>query len=709
MLGFSVPESRAVPHVLALLAGSLLLVPPAPLAAQAPATTPDTIQTDSLAQRLAEVQVVGVPRTYRPTSLRSLTRTPTRIERIPQAVTLIPRALIEDQAMTGLGDLVRYVPGVTMAQGEGHRDAPVLRGTLTTADFFVDGIRDDLQYLRDLYNVERVDVIKGPAALTLGRGTGGGAFNRVSKVADGRRVRALDLVRDSHGQARVAADLGYAIDTRVAVRVNAMAEESETFRDRMALSRRGFAPAIRIQLGTATRLEFAGERFRDDRIVDRGVPSQDGRPWRGSPTAFFGNPEWSRSAIDVATSRIELTHQIRDGLALRSVLAYGDYAKFYDNVFPGGAISSQGTVAMAAYTSATDRTNLLAQTDLVWEPTLAGQRHTVLIGIEGGRQQSGNRRINTAGGTVTLADRGRTFVPDFNRGPAIDNRNALDLLALVVQDQIQLSPRVSAIAGVRWERFALGFDDRRAGARDVDRTDAMVSPRVGLVWEARPTLALYGGWTTSALPQSGEQFNTLDVTRAGLEPERFENLEIGARWQATEGLLVSTALYRLDRTNTTAPGSVPGTVVLTGAQRAEGLEVAAQGEVTSRWRMIGALALQDARITATTVAAPAGRRAPLVPRTSASLWNRVMLRPRVSAALGIVHQGAQYASITNDVTLPSYTRLDGGLFVAVTDALRVQLNAENLAGTRYWFTAHNDDNLTPGAPTLLRTSLVLRF
>jgi len=653
--------------------------------------------------------VIGVPRSYRPRSLRSLTRTSTRIEQIPQAVTLIPRAFIEDQAMTGLGDLVRYVPGVTMAQGEGHRDAPVLRGNLTTADFFVDGIRDDLQYLRDLYNVERVDVIRGPAALTLGRGTGGGAFNRVMKTADGQRVRSLDLVRDSYGQGRIAGDLGFAIDDRVAVRVNAVSEESGTFREAMTISRRGVAPAIRIQFDGDTRLEFSGELFRDDRIVDRGVPSLDGLPWRGATGTFFGNPEWSRSAIDVSTGRAELTHQLRSGLALRSVVSYGHYGKFYDNVFAGGAVSSQGTVAIAAYNSATDRTNLLLQTDLVWEPTIAGQRHTILFGIEGGRQQSENRRINTSGGTFSLEDRGRSFVPDFTRTPAVDNANDLDLLAFVAQDQVQLTERLTALAGLRWERYALAFDDRRPGAPDFDRTDAMLSPRIGLVWAPRSTLSFYGGWTTSALPQSGEQFNTLDLIRAGLEPERFENLEVGARWQATRGLMVSGALYRLDRTNTSAPGAVPGTVVLTGAQRAEGLELSAQGEVTARWRMIGALALQDARITATTSAAPAGRRAPLVPRTSASLWNRVLLSPRVSAALGIVHQGEQYASITNAVTLPAYARLDGGLFLTLTESLRVQLNAENLTGTRYWFSAHTDNNLSPGAPTLLRTSLALRF
>jgi len=681
----------------------------APVAAQQKPTPRDSMPADSAAQRLVSVQVVGVPRTYRPKVLTALTRTPTPIERIPQTVTVIPRDLIEDQAMTGLADLVRYIPGVTMAQGEGHRDAPVLRGNITTSDFFVDGVRDDLQYLRDLYTVERVDVIKGPAALTLGRGTGGGAFNRVSKTANGQLVRSLDLTRDRFGQARIAGDLGFAIDSRVAVRVNVVSEESGTFRDAMSISRRGLAPTVRIQLGPETRVEFSGERFRDDRIVDRGVPSLDGRPWAGSTTAFFGNPDWSRSAIDVATTRAELTHRVREGLTLRSVLSYGAYGKFYDNVFPNGAVSPQGTVAIGAYNSATDRTNLLAQTDLVWEPTLGGRRHTVLVGVEGGRQQSTNRRINTSGGTFSLADRGRSFVPDFTRTPAIDNANDLDLLAMVAQDQFQLTEQVMAIAGVRWERFALAFDDRRAGTRDFDRTDDILSPRLGLVWEAQPRLSFYGGWTTSALPQSGEQFNSLDLTRAGLEPERFENIEVGLRWQPTAGLLVSGALYRLDRTNTTAPGAAAGTVVQTGAQRAEGLELAAQGEVTRRWRTIAALAVQEAYISATTSAAPAGRRAPLAPRVSASLWNRVMLLPRLSVALGLVHQGEQFASITNAVTLPAYTRVDGGLFFTLSDAVRLQLNAENLTGARYWFSAHNDNNLSPGGPGLLRTSVMLRF
>ena len=685
----------------ALALSVILGCTPARLAAQqASAPQPHAVDT---------IRIVGSQDRYRARTTRSLSRTPTSLMETPQAVILLSRDVIDDQAITGLGELVRYVPGVTMAQGEGHRDAPVLRGNISTADFFVDGLRDDLQYLRDLYNVERVDVIKGPAALTFGRGTGGGAINRVMKAADGRRVRALDVTRDRFGQARLAGDLGGTVGKRLAWRLNAVDEQSATFRESMAIRRRGVAPVARVTIGARTAVEIQGERFVDDRTVDRGVPSLDGGPWRGDVSAFFGNPDASRSTIDVATLRTVVDHAWSDALTLRTVVSIGDYAKSYDNVFPGGPIAAADrTVPIAAYTSATDRTNALAQVDLVWAPTLSGRRHTVLLAFEGGRQQSENLRINAVGTVASLLDRGRGVRPDYRRPPALDNTNDLASAALVAQDQFTLTDRLTAVAGVRWDRFALRFDDRRPDATNFRRADTFVSPRLGLVWAARPTLALFGSWTTAALPQSGEQFNVLDATRVTLAPERFENVDLGLRWEPRPTLLASATLYRLDRTNTLAPSPTAGLVVQTGAQRAEGLELAVQGEVTPRWRTIGAFAVQEARITRTTRAAPAGRRAPLVPRVSASLWNRVELHPRLGVALGLIHQGAQFASITNAVTLSAYTRVDGAVSVTLTDHLRLQVNAENVTGTRYWFTAHTDDNLSPGAPTLIRVGLSLR-
>jgi catecholate siderophore receptor len=367
------------------------------------------------------------------------------------------------------------------------------------------------------------------------------------------------------------------------------------------------------------------------------------------------------------------------------------------------------TVRITSYDNGTDRENLLSQADLIWETELGGWDHTVLFGVESGRQESENRRVNTDSGIFTLADRGRDFTPDFSIAPARDNVNDLDLFAVLVQDQIEITSQLKAVLGLRWDRFDLAFDDRRVGASDFSREDDFVSPRVGLVWEALPGVSLFGGWSKAYLPQSGDQFSSLDANTAALEPEEFENAEVGVRWLPSNRLLLSATLYQLDRTNTRAPGFEPGTIVLTGSQRSEGVELAVQGELTPRWNLIGAMAFQEAEISSTTSSAPAGRAAPLVPDFSASLWNRVSLTDRLDVALGVIYQDEQYASISNAVVLPSYTRVDAGLFYNLNEQFDVQLNIENLADEEYWFTAHNDNNITPGAPVLARLTLSARF
>lgn len=654
------------------------------------------------------VYVVGTRTSYREEETRSVTRTPTPLEDIPQSVFIVTRDAIDDQAMTGLSELARYIPGLTMGQGEGHRDAPVFRGNITTSDLFVDGVRDDLQYLRDLYNVERVDVIMGPSALAYGRGAGGGALNRVSKTA-GADVLSVGATIGSLGQARVSADAGAILDDTFAGRLNAVFEEGDTYRDNVSISRMGIAPTLRLTTSGSTRFDIFAEYFSDERTVDRGVPSQDGRPWPASRSAFFGNPDLSESDIEVATVRGVLAQEITPNLSFRAVVSYGDYAKFYRNVYPGGPVNAAtDTLTISSYSSATDRQNLLAQADLVWDTTFAGMDHTILFGLEAGRQESENLRVNTASGVFSIDDRGRNFTPDFAVAPAINNSNNLDLFAVLLQDQAELVSGLRAVVGLRWDSFDLAFNNRLPGSADLARRDEFVSPRVGLVWEPLAGLSAYGGWSKAFLPQSGEQFNSLNAIRAALEPEEFENTEVGVRWQPSDRLLISATAYRLDRTNTTAPGAMPGTVVLTGSQRSEGVEIGIQGKVQDGWNLIGAMAIQKAEITSTTSSAPAGRKAPLAPEFSASLWNRIRVTEKVDIAMGVIHQGKQFASISNAVVLPSYTRLDAALFYALSDLVDLQLNVENLAGEAYWYTAHNDNNITPGAPFGVRLGLTLR-
>ncbi|GLC28014.1 TonB-dependent siderophore receptor [Roseisolibacter agri] len=655
-------------------------------------------------------------RGYVASRTRTATKTDTPLRDTPQAVTVVSRDLIADQAMQGMQDLARYVPGVTMGQGEGHRDAPTIRGNSSTADFFVDGVRDDAQYFRDLYNVERVEALKGANAMIFGRGGGGGVINRVSKEAQWAPTRALTLTGGAFDQRRGAVDVGQGFGTAVAARVNGMYERAGGFRDRADLTRFGVNPTLALTAGARTVVRLGYEWFGDDRNVDRGVPSFRGAPSGGDPTTFFGNPDSSYSALRVHAGTMTVDHEAGRGVTVRNRTRWARYDKFYQNVFPG-AVNAAGTqVALSAYANATDRANLFNQTDVTWAVSTGRVRHTLLAGAELGRQASDNyRETGYFGGTATSTSvpfaSPTVSIPVTFRQSATDadNRATTTVASAYVQDQVALTSQLQAVVGLRAERFDIRFQNHRNG-QTLRRDDRMLSPRAGLVYKPMEPVSVYGSYGVSFLPSSGDQFSSLTATTQTLEPERFRNRELGAKWDVNRDLALTGAIFRLDRTNTSAPDPTdPTRTVQTGSQRTTGWELGLTGQLTDRWQVAGGYAAQRAEIVSTTAAAKAGQTVALVPRETFSLWNRVRVAPILSAGLGVVQQAKMYAAIDNAVTLPGFTRVDGALFLSLGAHARAQLNVENLLDARYYATSHGNNNIMPGAPRTLRLTLSTGF
>jgi catecholate siderophore receptor len=598
-----------------------------------------------------------------------------------------------------------------MAQGEGNRDTPIFRGNSSTSDFFVDGVRDDVQYFRDLYNIDRIEALKGPNAMIFGRGGVGGVINRVSRQAAWTPARELSLQLGSRENRRVTGDLGQSLNDRTALRATGVYENSDSYRNGVSLERYGINPTVAFKLGQDTTLRAGYEFFHDERTADRGISSFRGRPVATDPSTFFGNPDLSTSAIDANVVSSVLDHRFNSRLAIRNRISYGDYDKFYQNVYPNSAVSAAGIVTLDAYRSGTQRENLFNQTDLTWRVSTGSIEHTVLAGVELGRQDTDNRRDNSAPGasgfvtlvdTVTFTSPGALFtVPNQN------NRVDASVAAIYVQDQIALSDRFQVIAGVRFDQFNVEFDNRLNGTR-FERDDDLVSPRAGLVYKPVEPMSIYASYSVSYLPSSGDQFASLDATSAALEPEEFENIEVGFKWDLRPDLTFMAAVYQLERTNTRATG--PGnTTVLTGAQRSEGVELGVSGSITENWELIAGYAYQDAEITRTTSAAPKGRNVALVPEQQFSLWNAYRLTPMWRVGLGVIHQDEVFTSIGNAVKLPSFTRVDAAVFFTLNEHFEAQLNVENLFDEEYFSTAHNDNNITPGSPLAVRVGLTSRF
>ncbi len=290
-----------------------------------------------------------------------------------------------------------------------------------------------------------------------------------------------------------------------------------------------------------------------------------------------------------------------------------------------------------------------------------------------------------------------------------DNHLRTNLGALYVQDQIELTSQVQVIAGLRGDRFDLTYHNNRNGDT-IGRVDNLFSPRAGLVFKPVNQVSLYGTYTVSYLPSSGDQFSSLTVITQALEPEKFTNYEVGAKWDAAPQLSLTTALYRLDRTNTrsTDPNN-PTLIVQTGSQRTNGYEIGATGHLTREWSVAGGYAYQDAFVTSATAAAPLGAVVGQVPHNTFSLWNRYQATSKLAGGVGIIYRSDMFATIDNTVTLPGYTRVDAAGFYALTAGLRLQVNVENLFNTTYYLNSDSNTNISPGSPRAARVALAMRF
>jgi catecholate siderophore receptor len=714
-----------MPRSVCLLAVSACLASPA-FAAEATDDQAQAAVAAAAAEAAAEaaadeaeppIVVTGERPEYGIRSTRSATRTDTEVKDIPQSLTVISESQIEDQALRSIADVLTFVPGATPGTGEGNRDQITLRGNNTTADFFVDGIRDDVQYFRDLYNAQRIEILRGPNAMIFGRGGGGGVVNRVTKRASADPYRELAAQGDSEGGFRLTGDVNLPLGGEAGLRVNGVYEDGESFRRFVELERYGINPTVGTTLG-GTRIDLAYEYFCDRRTADRGIPADGPRPLRGADRIFFGDPRASFADVDAHIATLGIEHDFGGGLSLRNRTSYGDFDKFYQNVYPTDLNETTRRVRLAAYNDVLKRENLFSQTDLVWKNRLGGIDQTWLVGFELGRQETQARRRNgffqLGGGKESSSLDVPLASPTVDAAlvykPTNFNDSDANVLAFYAQDQLRLGDSVELVLGLRYDRFEIDVHNLISN-RDFSRVDNLLSPRAGLIVKPTDRLSLYASYGRSYLPSAGDQFTSLDVTSEALKPERFDNYELGAKWDPVAGLLATVAVYRLDRTNTRAADPLnPARTLLTGAQRSRGLEIGLERNVTDRWQISAGYALQEAEVRRATTACPkSGCEVPLVPRHQFSMWNRYNFSKTLGFGLGIVARSKMFSSLGNQVTLPAYARVDAAVFYEVADGIEAQLNVENLLGADYFATAHNDNNIAPGAPATARATLRFRF
>jgi catecholate siderophore receptor len=662
---------------------------------------------------------------YQASKSVSATKTDTALIDVPQSVSVITQQQIQDQSVQSMADAVRYVPGVTASQGEGNRDALNFRGSgVTTGDFYLDGIRDDVQTYRDFYNTDRIEVLKGPNGMVFGRGAAGGAINRVTKEAGWDPVREIKASYGAYNQKRTSIDIGNAINDVAAFRLNAVYEESDSYRSGVNLKRYGVNPTFTITPSDNTKITFGAEYFKDQHIGDRGIPSigsgLNNRPYRLEDyQTFYGNAALSPNETETKALNAMVEHAFNDKLSLRNRSRYASYDKVYQNVYADSAVSNN-LFAVGAYRDTTERKNAINQTDIIYKINTGSIEHQLLAGLEIGNQQTKNARF-IAGASERISSGISVLSPTYSIPISLVNtsRNQsseIDIFAVYVQDQIKLSEHWQAILGVRHDQLKTHYDNIKTN-QTFEVSDSLVSPRAGLIFKPLENLSLYGSYSLAYVPRAGDQLISLTATTKSLQPEKFINKELGAKYDITPELSLTAAVYLLERQNVamTDPLNPSQNIVIDG-QETKGAELGIAGKMTNRWSMFGGYSYQDAEFTKAMVISGssylAGTSLGQTPSHSFSLWNRYDFNESWGAALGVVSRSQMYAltpSTTASTVLPGFARVDAAIFWKASSKVQVQLNIENLMDKAYVASAHTNNNLSPGAPLMARATLSYNF
>ncbi len=652
-------------------------------------------------------------------------KTPTPIINVPQSLSIVSAIQIENQAFTNFGDILRYTPGLSISQGEGHRDAIIIRGQQTTADFFINGVRDDVQYYRPLYNIEQVEILRGSNALLFGRGGGGGIINRVTKMPKlGEQFTGLAASVDSFGAYNVALDVNAPVSETMAVRLNGFYEGLNNHRDFVDGTRYGFNPTALFELSEQTTLDLSYEYLNDDRTVDRGVPSQNvdngpDIPLSGFDKTFFGSPDQNFTTLEAHILRAHMQHQLSDRLRANFTAQYADYDKVYQNLYASEEVSvTNGTfsqVELDGYRDTTGRKNFILQGSLVGEFITGPIGHTVLVGAEYGDQKTENDRFDNVFASnnddqllINFTD--PLVIPAFSfSSPARDRASDVKTVSIYAQDQIDVTEQLKVVLGARFDSFDIDVTDIRANA-DFKRKDEKVTPRLGLIYKPQQNVSFYGSYSETFLPRSGDQFLTLNLDSESTKPQVFKNKEIGAKWDIRPDLSLTMAVFKLDRESFTSvdPDDTSQLIVIEGS-KTKGFEVQLSGQLTERWTMNAGYAYLDGTVNRVDGSGFDGNKTRQTPENMFSLWNNFQMNDKLGAGVGVTYQDSFFVREDNSVEVPAYTRVDAALFYDVSDALRVQMNVENLLDTNYYPDAHSNDNISTGKPLNARFTVRTRF
>lgn len=645
---------------------------------------------------------------------------PAPILNVPQTVTIITDEDILDQGFRAIADVVRYVPGVVTTQGEGHRDALVIRGVRTTADFYQDGMRDDVQYYRSLYNVDQLEVLKGPNALLFGRGGTGGLINRVSKKAlIGETFTGLNVGLDSFGAGDFAVDGNLEVNDSVAFRLNAHSDSLANHRDQYDGQRFGINPTMTFAVDSATMMDLSFEYLDHERYIDRGIPTANGAPVDALNGITFGT-DGNIHTTEASILRGSLVHNYSDSGKINLTVAANDFNKMYQNLYVNGFDGTN--VELKGYNDVT----LRETTTISFSNVNEFDRGTLTVGLDILDTENQNTRFNSYFDNQNSASSGvaNSFLAT-NTSFQIDkdgNRTALDytsdiktkadtdleVTSLYLSGNIDLSDQWIMVLGARYEQVdtsikkymvASGRSALTTGSATTSRDDSNVSPRLGVIYKPLNNMSLYLSYSESFIPKSGEQYKSWG-SNAAFDPDVYENTELGFKYDMESGISLAVSYFDQQTVKGQEDG-VGGSEVI--GMEIDGFEIGIAGQINEQNSINFGLTSVDASASAGT------GKVKEVPELTWSLWYTHQANDLFGLSFGAIYQDEQIIKSEGGPLLPDFTRIDMAMTLTPTETDTVRINIENLGDETYYPHSHSTHQVSVGESQNVRISYQKSF
>jgi catecholate siderophore receptor len=649
---------------------------------------------------LEKVDVTANTGSYN-TDTTTLGKTPTAVKDLPQTVNIVNRELLQAQGATSFADALRNVPGITIGGAEGGQigNNINLRGFTARTDIYIDGFRDRGQYYRDTFDLESIEVLKGPSSMLFGRGSTGGVINQVSKQPLLHELDEISTTLGTDDRYRVTGDFNRPLSDTAAARVNVFAQDNHSTRDVMFSKDGGIAPSLRFGIGEPTEITLSALLQRNNDMPDYGLPPVNGRPALVDHENFYGLTD-DRTNQNVAMLGGRIEHKFSDDLILKNQLQYNWYKTDALETAPNNLVTTAGVaidrtkgnyttvpyaqilVQLASHDRVIHDTALDNQTDLIYKFDTGSWANTLISGMELGHDSYQNQAYTRTGlPLVSLLD--PAYLP---QGPNVISvlgnyaHGSADTAAVYANDTVKFNDQWQAVVGLRRDRYAATLDNTISLPAHADQTVYFTSKRAGLIWQPTYEQSYYVSYGTSFNPS----LETLTVTNntQALPPETNKSYEIGGKWELLNDKLdLTAALFQVEKTNARTQVSTTE-YALSGDIRVRGGEIGIAGHFTEAWQIYAGYT----RLNALIVKASDGTQGHVpanTPRNSASIWNSVSLSKEWEVGGGATYLSQRYAANTNLVSVGGYTRYDA-MVAWHQPRYDVRLNLLNIGDKQYF-------------------------